>query len=110
MDFRRNGRAILSAAELLEGQRRVENIGVSAPEIAFRYLLAKKVLKGTILLGQSERLRLLVEQLAPGVFRETARLFGSGKGSDELIWSKNRPFNSLFAMKNHYISWESIQH
>ncbi len=77
-EHRRGGRRLARADELLTGRRRLHQLRISAPEVEFRYLLAKKAFKGSISASQTERLRALSFdiglQASARIIRE---LFGS---------------------------------
>ena len=62
-DYRRDGRIWFSAEELLQGRRKWKDFWVAAPEVEFKYLLVKKILKGSIPPHSAQRLQELTAEL-----------------------------------------------
>lgn len=79
----REGNLILgSGAELVEGRRRLRNFWVPAPAREYRYLLTKKVLKGSLPEHASRRLAELAAEIPANELREICvRLFGKQWGA-----------------------------
>ncbi len=76
-EHRRGGRRLARADELLIGRRRLHRFWIAAPEVEFRYLLAKKAVKGSISASQTERLRALSFDIGLETSRRITReLFG----------------------------------
>src|SRR2546425_13347704 len=85
-DYRRDGRVFGSTDELLTGQRQWQGLWVSAPEMEFGYLLAKKALQGAITAQQQPRLQKLQQELGTKAEAITQRLFGSRLGKRVTQW------------------------
>ena len=85
-DYRRDGRAFCSTDELLTGQRQWQGLWVSAPEMEFGYLLAKKALQGAITAQQKLRLQELRQELGDRAGAITRRLFGCRLGERVTQW------------------------
>ena len=47
-DYRRDGRVLLSAEEMLEGRRQWNGFWVASPAVELKYLLVKKILKADV--------------------------------------------------------------
>jgi len=62
-EHRRGGFILSSGEELVAGRRQYEMFWVPDPAVEFRYLLAKKTLKGRVPGNQARRLRALVKDL-----------------------------------------------
>ena len=77
-EHRRGGRRLARAEELLAGRVRRRDFWVAAPPVEFRYMLAKKAVKGSISAAQVERLRALSFDIRLQATRRITReLFGS---------------------------------
>jgi len=87
-DYRRDGCVFFSADELLRDAGHWNGLCVAAPDVEFKYLIVKKILKGSFPERQRQRLAELVHALPPGAPEATAtRLLGDRLGSQfiELI-------------------------
>jgi thymidylate kinase len=82
----REGHTILmSGRALVERRRRTAGFWIPAPDVEFQYLLAKKVLKGSVSARQGRRLRELALTLGPNeATRIAGRLFGSRRASEAI--------------------------
>src|SRR5262245_6185083 len=76
-DDRCDGQVCCSAHALLTGPCQWQGLWVSAPEVEFGYLLAKKVLQGAITAQQKLRLRELRQELGAKAEATARRLFGA---------------------------------
>lgn len=79
-DYRRDWRIFFTAEELLAGRRSWKGLWVASPGVEFRYLLVKKVLKGSVTEHQQTRLRGLCEELGNEAVSSARRLFGKKYG------------------------------
>ena len=86
VDYRRNGLVWFSAEELLDGRRRWKDFWVASPEVEFKYLLVKKILKGTVPERSAARLRELVEELGEPSRELAAGLLGNHDGEKVVQW------------------------
>jgi thymidylate kinase len=79
----REGKLILTSGdELVRGRRPFRDFWIPAPAAEYRYLLAKKVLKGKLPTSQALRLAELAIELGPGEARVVCeRLFGPSCGA-----------------------------
>ncbi len=81
-EHRRNGLILRAGKDLVLGRRRLGSIWAPHPSVEFEYLLAKKILKGSVPAHQAERLNALVEELGkPKAEAIAGRLFGSSMAS-----------------------------
>jgi thymidylate kinase len=87
-DYRRNGRILFTADELLAGRTRWGAFWVAAPRVEFIYLLTKKILKGNIPEAQKGRLRELAAVLGDAAQSAVQRLLGPEWEDDLLCWLK----------------------
>jgi thymidylate kinase len=94
-DYRRDGRRLLSSAELLSGRRREQRIWVSSPATEFSYLLLKRVLKRDARPVQLQRLRTLAVQLGPQAYVTASRFFGLSLGRRLLSWISRGDWEAL---------------
>jgi thymidylate kinase len=94
-DYRRDGRLLMSAAELLAGRRLDGRVWVSSPAEEFAYLLIKKVLKGAFPESQMRRLEMLAERLGPEAGAIAARYYGSAQAPAMLSWLGRGDWSSL---------------
>jgi len=86
VDYRRNGLVRFSAEELLEGRRRWKDFWVASPEVEFKYLLVKKILKGAVPEGSAARLKKLVQELGEQSRELAAGLLGNHDGEKVVHW------------------------
>jgi hypothetical protein len=94
-DDQRDGRAFCSADELLTGQHQWQGLWVSAPEVEFGYLLAKKALQGAIIAQQKPRLQELRQELGAQAEAITQRLFGASLGARVTQWMTTENWTAL---------------
>lgn len=87
-DYRRDGRVWFTAGELLEGRWRWKDFWVASPEVEFKYLLVKKILKQGVPPHAGIRLRELAEELGPKADEAAFRLLGEAWGHRVLTWLK----------------------
>ena len=85
-DYRRDGRVWFRADELLQGRRRWKAFWVAGPEVEFKYLLAKKILKQALPARAAERLRELARELGPKADEEARQLLGEAWGPRVVEW------------------------
>lgn len=85
-DYRRNGRVWFTAKELLQSRRRWKTFWVVAPDVEFRYLLVKKILKAEIPARARERLQTLVTELGAGAEEMAQGLLGKRLGKKVNSW------------------------
>jgi thymidylate kinase len=85
-DYRRNGLVWFGAEELLDGRRRWKDFWVASPEVEFKYLLVKKILKGTVPERSAARLKELVEELGEQSRELAAGLLGNHVGEKVVRW------------------------
>lgn len=86
LDYRRDGRVWFSAEELLLGRRKWKDFWVASPEVEFKYLLVKKILKQEIPAHAGKRLRELAGELGQKAEEEACRLLGNTWGSRVVEW------------------------
>jgi thymidylate kinase len=85
-DYRRNGLVWFGAEELLDGRRRWKDFWVASPEVEFKYLLVKKILKGTVPERSAARLKELVEELGEQSRELATGLLGNHVGEKVVRW------------------------
>jgi thymidylate kinase len=85
-DYRRDGRVWFTAEELLKGRRRWKEFWVAAPEVEFKYLLVKKILKGSVPEHSAKRLRELVRELGGKSQELAVKLLGNPLGEQAVRW------------------------
>ncbi len=85
-DYRRNGFVWFSAEELLRGRRRWKDFWIASPEVEFKYLLVKKILKGVVPKHAASRLKEFVEELGTQARELVTVLLGSRDGEKVLRW------------------------
>ncbi|MCH8876473.1 MAG: hypothetical protein IIA89_06575 [Chloroflexi bacterium] len=88
-DYRRNGHLWFRADELLEGRRPWNGFWVAAPEVEFRYLLAKKILKASVPGYARKRLEALVRDLGKQADTASEKLLGRRWGPEALTWIRS---------------------
>jgi hypothetical protein len=94
-DSRRDGGGFGKANDLLTGQRQWRGLWVSAPEMEFGYLLAKKALQGAITAQQKPRLRELLQELGDRAGTISRRLFGCRLGKRVIQWIATENWTAL---------------
>lgn len=111
-DYRRDGRVWFSAKELLEGRRRWKEFWISAPEVEFKYLLVKKILKQSVTAQAAERLQELARELGFAAERISRELLGDRWGPRVLAWIQNGDRKSLEAnllKLKKVLKWEKFK-
>jgi thymidylate kinase len=86
VDYRRDGLVWFRAEELLDGRRRWKDFWVASPEVEFKYLLVKKILKGTVPERSAARLKELVVDLGERSRKLAAGLLGNHDGEKIVRW------------------------
>ena len=86
LDYRRDGRIWFGAEELLKGRRRWKEFWVAAPEVEFKYLLVKKILKQHVPPRAFERLQALAQELGALADDEARRLLGEKWAGRVMAW------------------------
>src|SRR5439155_20729039 len=112
-DYRRDRRVFGSADELRTGQRQWQGLWVSAPEMEFGYLLAKKALQGTITAQQQPRLQKLQQELGTKAEAITQRLFGSRLGKRVTQWMTTGNWAALechLPRLRRALLWQALWH
>jgi hypothetical protein len=112
-DDQRDGQVFCSADELLTGQGQWQGLWVSAPEVEFGYLLAKKVLQGAITVQQTPRLQALRQELGDKVEAITQRLFGSRLGARVTQWMTTENWTALechLPRLRRALLWQALCH
>jgi thymidylate kinase len=84
-EHRRGGLIVPSGEELISGRRRHGLFWIPAPEVEFRYLLAKKTWKANLPVQQDRRLRELLEQLGRPAGEKLAGELFLGKLSARVV-------------------------
>ena len=87
-DYRRNGRVWFTAGELLKGRRRWKGFWVTASEVEFKYLLVKKILKGSVPEHSAKRLGERAMELGDKARELAVNLLGSLLGEQTICWIK----------------------
>ena len=87
-DYRRDGRIWFSAEELLKGRKKWNDIWVASPEVEFKYLLVKKILKGSVPKETAKRLKELVDDLGDQANKIAMELLGESLGKQAIDWIK----------------------
>jgi hypothetical protein len=112
-DDRRDGRVCCSTDELLTGQRQWQGLWVSAPEVAFGYLLVKQALQGVITAQQKPRLQELQQELGAKAEAITQRLFGSRLGELVTQWMTTENWTALechLPRLRRALLWQALRH
>ncbi len=110
-DYRRDGRVLFSAEELLQGRRPWNGFWVSAPEVEFRYLLVKKVLKEALPGHARERLQELVKELGEEAGKLAKGLLGEYWGQQVVTWissGKWELFEKNLKSLKRQILWQRV--
>jgi len=95
IDYRRDGRVWFTAEELLEGRRRWKGFWVASPEVEFKYLLVKKILKQSVLSHAGARLQELAEELGATADEAARRLLGPEWGALVMGWIRTGEWEAL---------------
>jgi thymidylate kinase len=85
-DYRRDGRVWFTAEDLLKGQQRWKDFLVAAPEVEFKYLLVKKILKGLVPENSAKRLRELAGELGDKAREQAVEFLGNPLGEQVFRW------------------------
>src|SRR5262249_10111215 len=112
-DHRRDGRAFCSADELPTGQGQWQGLWVSAPEVEFGYLLAKKALQGAITTQQKPRLQELRQELGDRAGAIARRLFGCRLGERVTQWMTTENWTALechLPRLRRALLWQALCH
>ena len=112
-DDRCDGRVFCCADELLTGQRPWQGLWVSAPEVEFGYLLAKKVLQGAITVQQKPRLQALRQELGAKAAAITQRLFGCRLGERVTQWMATENWTAIechLPRLRRALLWQALCH
>jgi hypothetical protein len=112
-DYQRDGRVFCSADELLTVQHQWQGLWVSAPEVEFGYLLAKKALQGAITAQQRSRLQELRQELGDRAGAITQRLFGSSLGDHAIQWMTTGNWTALechLPRLRRALLWQALWH
>ena len=112
-DYRRDGQVFCSADELLTGQRQWQGLWVSAPEVEFGYLLAKKALQGAITVQHKPRLQELRQELGNKAEATTQRLFGCRLGERVTQWITTENWTALechLPRLRRALLWQALRH
>src|SRR6266699_3542724 len=112
-DYRRDGRVFGSADAPLTGQRQWQGLWVSAPEMEFGYLLAKKALQGALTAQQQPRLQELQQELGTKAEAITQRLFGSRLGERVTQWMTTENWAALeghLPRLRRALLWQALRH
>ncbi|GAA6744353.1 hypothetical protein Thermus71206_21970 [Thermus antranikianii] len=94
-DYRRDGRVWFTAEELLEGRRRWKGFWVASPEVEFKYLLVKKILKQSVPSHAGVRLQELAEELGATADEAAQRLLGPEWGALVMGWIRTGEWEAL---------------
>ena len=94
-DFRYDGRIWFSTDELLRGRRQWNGFWVASPEVEFKYLLVKKILKQDLPRHAGDRLRKLTEEIGQKADEEAERLLGRTWGPQVLEWLRRGEWEAL---------------
>ncbi len=85
-DYRRDGRIWFSAEELLQGRRKWKDFWVASPEVEFKYLLVKKILKRNIPPYSAQRLKELTVELGEKADVLVKELLGQRWTAQVMTW------------------------
>ncbi len=108
-----DGRVCGSTDALLTGQHQWQGLWVSAPEVEFGYLLAKKTLQGAITTQQKSRLQELRQKLGAKAEAITRRLFGSRLGERVTQWITTENWTALechLPRLRRALLWQALWH
>lgn len=94
-DFRSEGRLYIKGSDLLAGRHPDRGFAVASPEAEFTYLLAKKILKGSIPACQRIRLSDLASALGNRADQAAQRLFGAEWATRLSGWIRREAWEEL---------------
>jgi hypothetical protein len=109
----RDGRVCGSADAIGAGQHQWQGLWVSAPEVEFGYLVAKKALQGAITTQQKSRLQELRQKLGTKAEAITRRLFGSRLGERVTQWIRTENWAALECYHprlRRALLWQALWH
>jgi hypothetical protein len=109
----RDGRVCGSAEACDTGQQQWQGLWVSAPEVEFGYLVAKKALQGAITTQQKSRLQELRHNLGTKAEAITRRLFGSRLGERVTQWIRTENWAALEGYHSRLrraLLWQALWH
>jgi len=95
IEYRAGRRVWFSANELLAKRRKWREFWVAAPEVEFKYLLVKKIIKQSIPNHAAKRLQELAKELGTQADKEVQRLFGRNWGPKVLGWLRKGDWEAL---------------
>ena len=108
-----DGRVCGSADAFGTGQHQWQGLWVSAPEVEFGYLVAKKALQGAITTQQTSRLQELRQKLGTQAEAITRRLFGSRLGARVSQWIRTENWAALECYHprlRRALLWQALWH
>lgn len=108
-----DGRLCSSADAFGTGQHQWQGLWVSAPEVEFGYLVAKKALQGAITTQQKSRLQELRQKLGTRAEAITRRLFGSRLGESVTQWIRTENWAALesyLPRLRRALLWQALWH
>jgi thymidylate kinase len=111
-DYRRDGRVWFSAKELLDGRQEWNGFWVTAPEVEFKYLLVKKILKQGLPEHAQVRLGELASSLGSLAESEAERLLGRQWGSRVTGWIRDGKWQEMEAhlpRLKKVLKWERLK-
>lgn len=111
-DYRRDGRIWFTADELLKRRREWNGFWVAAPEVEFKYLLVKKILKQGVPEHAQARLQELAGLLGSLADQEVQRLLGRQWGSKVIGWIRDGKWSEIEAhlpKLKQVLKWEKMR-
>lgn len=96
-DYRAKGFVFFSPDELLLERQLWNGFWIASPEVEFKYLLVKKVIKGAIPEYQKGRLKHLLQELGEKAQQVAVNLFGPEWGKRVVFWIHEESWNALEA-------------
>jgi len=111
-DYRWDGRFWFSAEELLKGRWHWKGFWVAAPEVEFKYLLVKKLLKQKLPSHAADRLRELAGELGSKADETCRRLLGQAWGSRVSAWIREGFWGELevhLPTLKRVLKWERLK-
>ncbi len=94
-DYRRDGRIWFTAEELLKGRRKWNDFWIASPEAEFKYLLVKKILKGSVPKETAKRLKELVDDLGNRANGIAMELLGESLGRQVIDWIRREEWDDF---------------
>ena len=111
-EYRTGGRVWFSANELLVKRRIWGEFWVTAPEIEFKYLLVKKIVKQSIPNHAAKRLHELAKELGTQADKEVQHLLGRNWGPKVLEWLQRGDWETLerhLGTLKRVLKWECFK-